>query len=67
MLKMIERALVDSINVYIQHGRLLRAFVEAASGDERVDSVYRAIIQDFIKAAAQHIRAEQQAGNIKKI
>ncbi|EPF69512.1 hypothetical protein GCM10025882_18310 [Acinetobacter gyllenbergii] len=62
----LERALVDSINVYVQHGRLLRAFVEAASGDERVDSVYRTIIQDFIKAAAQHIRAEQLAGNIKK-
>ncbi|MEQ1067571.1 TetR/AcrR family transcriptional regulator [Acinetobacter sp. XH1741] len=62
----LERALVDSINVYMQHGRLLRAFVEAASGDERVDTVYRAIIQDFIKAAAQHIRAEQQTGNIKQ-
>lgn len=62
----LRRALVDSVNVYVEHGRLLRAFVEAASGDERVDSVYRTIIQDFIKAAAQHIEAEQLAGKIKK-
>lgn len=62
----LRRALVDSVNVYVEHGRLLRAFVEAASGDERVDRVYRGLIQDFITAAAQHIKAEQQAGKIKK-
>jgi AcrR family transcriptional regulator len=62
----LEQALVDSVNVYMQHGRLLKAFVEAASRDERVDSVYRAIIHDFINAAAQHIREEKEAGNIKK-
>ncbi|OFD31113.1 TetR/AcrR family transcriptional regulator [Acinetobacter baumannii] len=62
----LRRALVDLVNVYVEHGRLLRAFVEAASGDERVDRVYRGLIQDFITAAAQHIKAEQQAGKIKK-
>ena len=62
----LRRALVDSVNVYVEHGRLLRAFVEAASGDERVDRVYRGLIQDFITAAAQHIKAEQLAGKIKK-
>jgi AcrR family transcriptional regulator len=62
----LRRALVDSVNVYVEHGRLLRAFVEAASGDERVDRVYRGLIQDFITAAAQHIEAEQLAGKIKK-
>lgn len=60
------RALVDSVQVYIEHGRLLRAFVEAASGDERVEKVYRKLIQDLITAAAQHIRADQKAGKIKK-
>ncbi|WDZ50109.1 TetR/AcrR family transcriptional regulator [Acinetobacter vivianii] len=62
----LRRALVDSVQVYVQHGRLLRAFVEAASGDERVENVYRTLIQDFIYAAAQHIRADQAAGQIKK-
>ncbi|MBJ8438787.1 TetR/AcrR family transcriptional regulator [Acinetobacter lactucae] len=62
----LRRALVDSVKVYVEHGRLLRAFVEAASGDERVESIYRGLIQDFITAAAQHIKAEQQAGKIKK-
>lgn len=62
----LRRALVDSVNVYVEHGRLLRAFVEAASGDEHVDRVYRGLIQDFITAAAQHIKAEQLAGKIKK-
>ncbi|NUF31652.1 TetR/AcrR family transcriptional regulator [Acinetobacter oleivorans] len=62
----LRRALVDSVKVYVEHGRLLRAFVEAASGDERVESIYRGLIQDFITAAAQHIKAEQEAGKIKK-
>ncbi|MBK5647033.1 MAG: TetR/AcrR family transcriptional regulator [Acinetobacter sp.] len=62
----LRRALVDSVQVYVQHGRLLRALVEAASGDERVENVYRTLIQDFITAAAQHIRADQAAGQIKK-
>ncbi|ARD28778.1 transcriptional regulator [Acinetobacter lactucae] len=62
----LRRALVDSVKVYVEHGRLLRAFVEAASGDERVESIYRGLIQDFITAAAQHIKAEQQTGKIKK-
>lgn len=62
----LSRALVDTVSVYMQHGRVLRAFVEAASGDERVNQVYRNLIQDFITAAAQHIKNEQVAGKIKK-
>ncbi|MDX8253015.1 TetR/AcrR family transcriptional regulator [Acinetobacter pittii] len=62
----LHRALVDSVKVYVEHGRLLRAFVEAASGDERVESVYRSLIQEFINAAAQHIKAEQRVGKIRK-
>lgn len=62
----LRRAIVDTVDVYMQHGRVLRAFVEAASGDERVNQIYRSLIQEFITAAAQHIRNEQIAGRIKK-
>lgn len=62
----LSRALVETVEVYSNHGRVLRAFVEASGGDERVDHMYRKIIQDFIVAAAQHIREEQATGQVKK-
>ncbi|ADI90788.1 HTH-type transcriptional regulator EthR [Acinetobacter oleivorans] len=62
----LRRTLVGLVEVYMQHGRVLRAFGEAAGGDERVDNAYRSLVQDFINAAAQHIKEEQEAGRIKK-
>lgn len=60
------RALVGLVEVYMKHSHVLRAFAEAASGDERVNSIYRAFVQEFISAAAQHIREEQATGQIQK-
>ncbi|WP_109441192.1 TetR/AcrR family transcriptional regulator [Acinetobacter haemolyticus] len=62
----LSRAIVDTVDVYMQHGRVLRAFVEAASGDEFINQIYRNLVQEFITAAAQHIREEKVSGRIKK-
>ncbi len=38
----------------------LRALSDAAGADERVEQIYRSLIQDFITATARHICEEQE-------
>ena len=59
-------ALEGIVQVYQKHGVALRALSDAAGADERVEQIYRTLIQDFITATAIHIREEQQLGRISK-
>ncbi|WP_111828310.1 TetR/AcrR family transcriptional regulator [Acinetobacter colistiniresistens] len=60
------QALEGIVSVYQKHGAVLRALSDAAVADERVEQIYRALIQDFITATVQHIREEQEIGRITK-
>ncbi|WP_447508290.1 TetR/AcrR family transcriptional regulator [Acinetobacter lactucae] len=59
-------AIEGVVQVYQKHGAVLRALSDAAVADERVEQIYRALIQDFIVATAKHIREEQLAGRVTK-
>lgn len=59
-------AIEGIVQVYQKHGAVLRALSDAAVADERVEQIYRALINDFIAATAKHIREEQLAGRITK-
>ncbi|WP_055099678.1 TetR/AcrR family transcriptional regulator [Alloalcanivorax xenomutans] len=59
------QALEGLVSIYLRHGPLLRAITDAAATDERVESMYRGLIQDFIKATAEHIRDEQAKGRVR--
>ncbi|MFC1397935.1 TetR/AcrR family transcriptional regulator [Acinetobacter lactucae] len=59
-------AIEGIVQVYQKHGAVLRALSDAAVADERVEQIYRALIQDFIVATAKHIREEQLAERITK-
>jgi AcrR family transcriptional regulator len=54
-------ALEGVAEVYMTHGRVLRALADAAPADARVESAYRGLVQAFIDATAEHIRSEQAA------
>jgi AcrR family transcriptional regulator len=59
------RATLEGLaSVYVRHGPVLRALVDASGSDERVEQAYRALVQEFIDATARHIRAEQARGRI---
>ncbi|MDC5575805.1 TetR/AcrR family transcriptional regulator [Acinetobacter baumannii] len=58
------QALQGIVNVYQKHGAVLRALSDAAGADERVEQIYRSLIQDFITATACHICEEQENGSI---
>lgn len=59
-------ALEGIVQVYQKHGVALRALSDAAGADDRVEQIYRTLIQDFITATAIHIREEQEFGRISK-
>lgn len=51
------------VEIYAQHGRLLRAVHEASFHDQQVESFYRAfLIDSFIDAVAKRLRRERRAG-----
>jgi AcrR family transcriptional regulator len=57
-------ALEGLVGVYTLHGPVLRALADAAGTDETVEQAYRALVEEFIAATAQHIREEQARGRI---
>jgi AcrR family transcriptional regulator len=50
------------VSVYAEHGRVLRAISDAAVDDPDVEAAYHGLVQRFIDATADHIRAEQKGG-----
>jgi AcrR family transcriptional regulator len=57
------RAALDGIvGIYETHGPVLQALADAATSDARVQEAYRALVQAFVDATAEHIRAEQALG-----
>lgn len=58
------QALEGIVEVYAEHGPVMRALADAAADDPGVEQAYRAIVQGFIDATARHIDAEIAAGRI---
>lgn len=59
------RAALEGVSaVFLRHGPVLRALVDAAPSDARVEAAYRALVQSFIDATAEHVRSEQAGGRI---
>ncbi len=50
------------VAVYARHGPVLRAISDAAVDDPDVEQAYHGLVQRFIDATAEHIRAEQKNG-----
>ena len=53
------------VAVYAKHGPVLRAISDAAVDDPDVERAYQSLVQRFIDATADHIRAEQRRGRAK--
>jgi AcrR family transcriptional regulator len=60
----IRSAMHGVADVYSAHGRVMRALADAATSDARVEATYRALVQGFVDATAEHIEAEQATGEI---
>jgi AcrR family transcriptional regulator len=57
------RAAIDGVvDAYSRHGAVLRAYADAAADDPSVEETYRGLVDRFIDATANHIRAETRTG-----
>src|SRR4051794_36943675 len=53
------RAAVEGVTaIYAEHGMVLGAIAEAADHDPEVEATYRALIERFVDATAEHIQDE---------
>jgi AcrR family transcriptional regulator len=58
------QALEGIVDVYAEHGPVMRALADAAADDPRVERAYNDIVQGFVDATARHIDEEIAAGRI---
>ncbi|WP_028057505.1 TetR/AcrR family transcriptional regulator [Candidatus Solirubrobacter pratensis] len=52
------------VEVYSEHGPVLRALSDAAADDPEVERVYSGLVQTFIDVTRKHIEAEIAAGRV---
>ncbi len=57
-------ALDGIVDVFAEHGPVMRALADAATDDPRVEEAYAALVQRFVDATARHIEDEVAAGGI---
>ena len=62
----VRRAIDGVVSVWAEHASLLRVATEVSTYDEEVREMWLGIVERFIVATADHIRAEQDAGLIPK-
>jgi AcrR family transcriptional regulator len=58
------QALEGVVEVYAEHGPVMRALADAAADDPGVELAYNAIVQGFVDATARHIEDEIAAGRV---
>ena len=57
-------AMEGIVDVFAEHGPVLRALADAAADDPDVEAAYAQLVQSFVDVTAVHIRAEIAAGRI---
>ena len=60
----VAEALGGIVEVFAEHGPVLRALADAAANDPRVEEAYGALVQRFVDATARHIENEVAAGRV---
>jgi AcrR family transcriptional regulator len=57
-------AMEGIVEVFAEHGPVLRALADAAADDPDVERVYGALVQSFVDVTARHIEAEMAAKRV---
>jgi AcrR family transcriptional regulator len=60
-------AMEGIVDVYIEHGPVLRALADAAADDPEVERVYGGLVQSFVDVTRKHIEAEVTAGRVEPL
>jgi TetR/AcrR family transcriptional regulator, ethionamide resistance regulator len=57
-------AMEGIVEVYGEHGPVLRGLADAAADDPEVERVYAALVQSFVDVTVRHIEAERETGRV---
>jgi TetR/AcrR family transcriptional regulator, ethionamide resistance regulator len=57
-------AMEGIVDVYVEHGPVLRALADAAADDPEVERVYGGLVQSFVDVTRKHVEAEIAAGRV---
>ena len=57
-------AMEGIVDVFAEHGPVLRALADAAADDPEVERVYGGLVQSFVDVTRKHIEAESAAGRV---
>ena len=60
-------AMEGIVDVFAEHGPVLRALADAAADDPEVERVYGGLVQSFVDATRKHIDAEIAAGRVEPL
>jgi TetR/AcrR family transcriptional regulator, ethionamide resistance regulator len=60
-------AMEGIVDVFAEHGPVLRALADAAADDPEVERVYGGLVQSFVDATRKHIDAEIAAGRVEPV
>ena len=52
------------VEVFSEHGPVLRALADAAADDPEVERVYGGLVQSFVDVTRKHIEKEIEAGRV---
>lgn len=63
----IRDALNGVVDVYGRQGDLLRVVTEVAGYDEEIRAFWRALVERFVAATAEHLRVELAAGRVRPL
>jgi AcrR family transcriptional regulator len=60
-------AMQGIVEVYSEHGPVLRALADAATEDPEVERVYGGLVHSFVDVTARHIEKEIEAGRVRTL
>jgi TetR/AcrR family transcriptional regulator, ethionamide resistance regulator len=60
-------AMEGIVDVFAEHGPVLRALADAAADDPEVERVYGGLVQSFVDVTRKHIDAEIAAGRVEPL
>jgi len=61
---MVREALTGVVDIFAQHGSVLRALADAATDDPDVEQAYGSFVQTFVDAVTRHVEDEVGAGRM---
>jgi TetR/AcrR family transcriptional regulator, ethionamide resistance regulator len=61
---LVHAAMEGIVDVFAQHGPVLRALADAATDDPEVEQAYTRLVHSFVDVTAAHIEGEMAAGRV---